>query len=270
MQKLTFETSSLNLKLFQWETDDPQLYMMNLARDLKKGSGMFVAESRTPGFVDLEYDKGCIKGGYAAVTVKAISNYDLEAQICKDVLINTLDTAEFLLLDKLIIASGDGNVIRILIHALSTMMGVTIFQKEFEDSEMENLLNVLSSVKQICGKNPKDSEIRGFNITGVIEDLNDFNFMANGRHDGKTIEAVKGAYNFAGGFAADVKITRKGNLIISGARPGMEIGLDAIQKFLAIVEQEEYQEDYEVYDPNEGQDDPEDAEVVSSIADLFN
>lgn len=259
--RIVFKSASLNLKLYECgdqSTDWPSV-MANLTRDLKKGAGAFVAKDRTPGFVDLSYEKEGIRGGYAAVTVAGVSNWNLETQVYEDMFINQLDNAEWILTPKMLITWGDPNVIRILVNALSVLMGVSVYQKEFENDEMENLLNILTNVKQISGKNPKDCEVRGFNITGVIEDIDGFNFIDN-TYSGKVIESVKGAYKFPGNFAADVKLSRKGSVAIN-ARMGMEIELDSILKFLEIIDQRGYEEE-------EDQDDVEDAEVTS-CADLF-
>lgn len=227
-----FQQNSLNLKLYQTSLSETEV--VELGKILKKGSGRFVPSERTPGFTGIAQERDVLTGVFNTVTVSAIPSFNLETLNDEDVFVNKHETCEFVLCPGLVIAQGSGGAMKLMESALACASGGSIVGKEFDYQEMEVLLDILTNIKAISVKNPKDSEVRTANITGVIEDLDGYNFLAAQPLD-RTIESVRGSYTLDG-YGVEVKLTRKGGLTISGRR-GMQISLESITEFLRVIEQ---------------------------------
>lgn len=190
--------------------------------------------------------------------LSAVKSYDTDRQTHTDLMFNTLDTVEFLLSDGLLVATGHSETMKSMVSALSVFLGCSVSAMEFEDSEMNNLLDILTNIQLITGKNSKESEVRGFSITGVLEDVEGYNFLDNQR----TIEAVKGAYTFNCGLTGVVKLTRKGALTIT-ARRGQTIPLSSITQLLNVLGLN-YADDNDAEDADIV-DDSEDVDDINSL-----
>lgn len=256
-QTLTFESGTLSLRLFDIDREDWPRKFCQLCRELKRGSMKFIPQEKVSGFTDLDYGK-TLTGVFASVGLSAVKSYDTDRQTHTDLMFNTLDTVEFLLSDGLLVATGHSETMKSMVSALSVFLGCSVSAMEFEDSEMNNLLDILTNIQLITGKNSKESEVRGFSITGVLEDVEGYNFLDNQR----TIEAVKGAYTFNCGLTGVVKLTRKGALTIT-ARRGQTIPLSSITQLLNVLGLN-YADDNDAEDADIV-DDSEDVDDINSL-----
>lgn len=241
MAAIEFVSSSLGLKLFKHSACPEDIF-----KDIKKGVGCFVCKDRTPGFADCEYDSDAeiLQGSFLSVVPYATENYTEEG-LQETHIFHTLTSANFYLSERILIATGDMNTIKILLGQLSVMSGNVVRQNEFENEEMENLINILSNIKKIGIKNSKENEIRMATISGNFETLEGYNFLGE-KVWGRTIESVKGSFGFENMGVADIQINRKGHLTISGKK-GMEIQIAEVVNLLDIIE--------DIYpDENEGEE----------------
>jgi hypothetical protein len=214
--------SSISMQVCHTSFDPEEVYDRIMKED-----ELFNIENETPGFHDVDFDSGLLRGYYSGIVPFEVEH--LVDGNAKRELFKRIESAEFVSDGEFVFAWGKGGPIKGLAMNLSGLSGSECGYAAFEFNDLFNIQNRMAKLKSITVKNPKECEVRTCRLSGGIEEYTTFN-VVNNNHG---INSVSGLITTPMG-SMTLTATQKGNIRLGVAR-GMIINFDLLTWIVKLI-----------------------------------
>ena len=199
---------------------------------LKARCDAFDLESELPGIHDLEHNDEIIRGFFSVVVPFEVEH--LVEGISTKTLLKRIESCEFMLTEKIVIAYGQNDPIKLFMFALSAATGNHVDRAEYDHEILYRLQDRLSKVSSISLLNPKDMSVRKAKLSGTIEHYAEYDVVNRNNHG---IDYVQGLIEATPIGPVKIKVTQKG-LISLGVRRGTIIPVETLEWIIAFIEEQ--------------------------------
>jgi hypothetical protein len=147
--------SSISMQVCHTSFDPEEIY-----KRIQNEGEQFDIENETPGFHDVEFDSGLLRGYYSGIVPFEVEHLDPVEKFTKKELFKRIESAEFISDGEFVFAWGKSGPIKGLAMNLSRVSDSECGCANFEFNDLFNIQNRMAKLKSITVKNPKECEVR--------------------------------------------------------------------------------------------------------------
>ncbi len=192
-------------------------------------------ETELPGFHDWDYEEGIIRGFYSAIVPFEIEHM-VDGTTTKT-LLKRLESCEFIITEKAMLAFGKPGPMKMLASALSAATGEHVDINEYEFQQLHQMQERMTNIKNVTLTNPKEKEVRRARLAGHMESYTEYNVIDPRNHG---IEIVSGLIDTPLG-PMTLTIGKKGSIRLN-VKKGLIMTVECLEWILELITSEKMPE----------------------------
>lgn len=227
INEIEIRGASLTLKHFLMKVAD----IAETFKAIMSKADMFSIDTELPGLHDCDFENGIIRGFYSVIIPFEIEH--LVDGLNTKTLFKRIESCEFILTEKAMLAFGKPGPMKMLACALSAATGEHVDINEYEFQQLHQMQERMTNIKNVTLTNPKEKEVRRARLAGHMESYTEYNVIDPRNHG---IEIVSGLIDTPLG-PMTLTIGKKGSIRLN-VKKGLIMTVECLEWILELITSE--------------------------------
>ena len=227
INEIEIQSASLSVKHFLMKVED----IAKTFKAIMSKADTFNIETELPGLHDCDFEDGIIRGFYSVIIPFEIEH--LVEGLNTKTLFKRIESCEFVLTEKALLAFGKPGPMKMLACALSAVTGEHVDVCEYEFCHLHQMQERLTNIKNVTLTNPKEKEVRKARLAGHMESYTEYNVIDPRNHG---IENVSGLIDTPLG-PMTLTVGKKGSIRLN-VKKGLIMTVECLEWILDLITSE--------------------------------